>query len=158
MSRGHIKTSKHPLTPDTKYDSLLVAKLINYIMKNGKRTVAERIAHEALEKASLAVKTDALDMFAQALKNVGPILEVKSKRIGGANYQVPVEVGKDRKNTLALRWILDAARSQKGKAMSEKLAIEMVNAFHGEGGAIKKKQDTHRMAEANKAFAHFARF
>lgn len=158
MSRGHIKTKKHPLAPDTKYDSILVAKFINYIMENGKRTVAERIAHEALEKASLTVKTEPLDMFAQVLKNIGPIVEVKSKRIGGANYQVPVEVGRDRRNTLALRWILEAARNQKGKAMAEKLANEMVNAFHGEGAAIKKKQDTHRMAEANKAFAHFARF
>ena len=97
-------------------------------------------------------------MFAQVLKNIGPLVEVKSKRIGGANYQVPVEVNKDRRNTLAMRWILEASRGQKGKAMSEKLACEMVNAFHGEGAAIKKKQDTHKMAEANKAFAHFARF
>ena len=158
MSRGHIKTKKQPLAPDSKYDSLLVAKFINYIMKNGKRTIAERIAHEALEKAGTTVKTEPLEMFAQALKNIGPLVEVKSKRIGGANYQVPVEVGRDRRNTLALRWILEAARGQKGKAMSEKLAGEMVNAFHGEGAAIKKKQDTHKMAEANKAFAHFARF
>ena len=158
MSRGHIKTKKHPLEPDSKYDSVLIAKFINYIMKNGKRTVAERIAHQALEKASISTKAEPLDMFAQVLKNIGPLVEVKSKRIGGANYQVPVEVNKDRRNTLAMRWILEASRGQKGKAMSEKLAGEMVNAFHGEGAAIKKKQDTHKMAEANKAFAHFARF
>lgn len=158
MSRGHIKTKKNPLAPDSKYDSLLVAKFINYIMENGKKTVAERIAHQALEKASTTLKQEPLEMFNQILKNIGPLVEVKSKRIGGANYQVPVEVGKDRRNTLALRWILEAARGQKGRGMSDKLAGEMINAFHGEGGAIKKKQDTHRMAEANKAFAHFARF
>jgi small subunit ribosomal protein S7 len=158
MSRGHIKTKKHDLSPDAKYDSILVSKFINYIMLNGKKTVAERIAYNALEKSAEQLKSQPMDVFSQALKNVGPILEVKSKRIGGANYQVPVEVNKDRKNTLAMRWLLDAARSQKGKGMAEKLAFELVNAYHGEGSAIKKKQDTHKMAEANKAFAHFARF
>ncbi len=158
MSRGHIKTKKHALLPDKKFDSILVSKLINYIMKNGKKTVAQNIAYEALEKAGQTLKADPMDVFAQVLKNVGPLVEVKSKRIGGANYQVPVEVGKERKNTLAIRWLLEVSRSQKGKAMAVKLASEMVNAYHGEGAAIKKKQDTHKMAEANKAFAHFARF
>lgn len=158
MSRGHAKIKKAPLTPDEKFSSVLITKFINYIMKNGKKTVAVKIAYEALEEASGKLKGEPMDVFMQVMKNIGPIVEVKSKRIGGANYQVPVEVGKDRRNTLAMRWLLEAARSQKGKAMSQKLASEIINAYHGEGAAIKKKQDTHKMAEANKAFAHFARF
>lgn len=158
MSRGNTKTRKNPLAPDKKYDSLVLAKFINYVMLNGKKTVAEKIVYDALELSSAKLKLEPLDIFAQVLKNVGPILEVKSKRIGGANYQVPVEVGKDRKNTLAMRWIIEAANSGKGKPMSEKLSQELLSAFNNEGAAIKKKQDTHKMAEANKAFAHFARF
>lgn len=158
MSRGNAKTKKHALVPDAEYDSLILTKFINYIMLNGKKTVAEKIVYDALNQASAKVKVDQMDLFHQSLKNVGPILEVKSKRIGGANYQVPVEVNKDRKNTLAMRWIIEAARSSSGKPMSEKIALELINAYNGEGAAIKKKQDTHKMAEANKAFAHFARF
>jgi len=158
MSRGNAKTKKNPLEPDAKYDSLLLSKFINYVMKNGKKTVAEKIVYNALELSSAKLKLEPMDIFAQVLKNVGPILEVKSKRIGGANYQVPVEVGKDRKNTLAMRWIIEAAASGKGRPMCEKLSAEMLSAFNGEGNAIKKKIDTHKMAEANKAFAHFARF
>lgn len=127
-------------------------------MLNGKKSVAKVIVYKALEESAAKLKAPEMDIFNQALKNVGPILEVKSKRIGGANYQVPVEVGKDRKNALAARWIIDAARGGKGKPMAEKLAAEFVGAYNGEGAAIKKKQETHRMAEANKAFAHFARF
>ena len=140
MSRGHIKTKKHELNPDPKFDSILVAKFINYIMKNGKRSVAEKIAIEALEKAGETVKTQPLEMFAQVLKNVGPLVEVKSKRIGGANYQVPVEVGKDRRNTLAMRWVLDAARGQKGKKMSVKLSSEMVSAFLAKVQQLKRNK------------------
>lgn len=158
MARGNAKTKRNPLVPDQKYDSLLLSKFINYIMKNGKKTVAQRIVYDALTLTSEKLKLEPMDAFNQVLKNVSPILEVKSKRIGGANYQVPVEVGKDRKNTLAMRWIIEAAQSGKGKPMYQKLSQEMINAFNGEGVAIKKKQDTHKMAEANKAFAHFARF
>ncbi len=160
MSRGNSKTKKHRLEPDLKFGSVVLTKFINYTMLNGKKTVSREIVYNSLAIASekLKVKDKEMEIFEQALKNVGPILEVKSKRIGGANYQVPVEVSKDRRNTLAMRWIINAARDAKGRPMAEKLASEFVNAYHGEGSAIKKKQDTHRMAEANKAFAHFARF
>lgn len=158
MARGNIKTKKHRLEPDSKFDSIILAKFINHIMLNGKKSVSKEIVYNSLKMASEKTKTPEMEVFELSLKNVGPILEVKSKRIGGANYQVPVEVSKDRRNTLAMRWIITAARSGKGKPMAEKLANEFINAFHGEGAAIKKKQETHRMAEANKAFAHFARF
>jgi len=158
MSRGNAKTKKHEVKPDAKYSNPTISKFINYILKNGKRTVAERIVYTALENASKTLSVEAVDIFESALKNVGPIVEVKSKRIGGANYQVPMEVSRDRRNTLAIRWIIAAARASKGKPMADKLTTELVNAYNGEGSAIKKKEDTHRMAEANKAFAHFARF
>lgn len=158
MARGNVKIKRHLIEPDQKYDSVLLAKFINYVMLNGKKSIAENIVYNALDRASKDVKTTQVDVFAQVLKSVGPIVEVKSKRIGGANYQVPVEVNKDRKNTLAMRWLIEAARNAKGKPMFEKLAAEMINACRGEGAAVKKKQETHRMAEANKAFAHFARF
>lgn len=158
MARGNAKTKRHPVAPDMKYGSALVAKFINYIMLNGKKTVAERIVYEALDSAKEKLNAEQFDIFNQALKNVGPILEVKSKRIGGANYQVPMEVGKDRRNTLAMRWIINAARGSKGIPMADKLAKEIIDAYNGEGSAMKKREETHRMAEANKAFAHFARF
>ncbi len=158
MARGNAKTKKHPLSPDLKFGSVLVTKLINYIMLNGKKTVAKGIVYDALEKAAAQLKVSEMDIFNQVLKNVGPILEVKSKRIGGANYQVPVEVSKDRKNTLAIRWIIDSARSGSGRPMADRLASELISSYNNEGNSIKKKQDTHKMAEANKAFAHFARF
>lgn len=158
MPRGHAKFRKFPIDPDAKYSNTVVTKFINYIMLNGKKTVAQKIVYGAIEKASTNLSVEPMDLFEQAIKNVGPILEVKSKRIGGANYQVPMEVNRDRKNTLAMRWIINAARDAKGKPMNEKLANELQSAYNNEGNAIKKKDDTHRMAEANKAFAHFARF
>ena len=158
MARGNVKIRRSPIVPDQKYDSIVLSKFINYIMQNGKKTVAEKIVYDALAMTADKLKLEPMDAFNQVLKNVAPILEVKSKRIGGANYQVPVEVGKDRKNTLAMRWIIEAAKSAKGKPMAAKLSQEMINAYNGEGASIKKKHDTHKMAEANKAFAHFARF
>ena len=158
MARGNVKIRRSPIAPDQKYDSLVLSKFINYIMLNGKKTVAEKIVYDALTLTAEKLKLEPMDAFNQVLKNVAPILEVKSKRIGGANYQVPVEVGKDRKNTLAMRWIIESAKSAKGKPMCVKLSQEMINAYNGEGTSIKKKHDTHKMAEANKAFAHFARF
>lgn len=158
MSRGNSKIKRNPLEPDQRFDSVLITKFINYVMLNGKKSVSEKLVYNALDNAAAKLHSQPLDVFAQVIKNVGPLVEVKSKRIGGANYQVPMEVSRDRKNTLALRWIIEAARSVKGRSMSEKLANEMISAFNGEGAAVKKKQDTHRMAEANKAFAHFARF
>lgn len=158
MARGHIKIRRSSIEPDAKYDSVVLTKFINYLMQNGKKTVAEKIAYDALDISSAKLNAPQMDIFHQILKNIGPVLEVKSKRIGGANYQIPVEVNKDRKNTLAMRWLIEAARKSSGRPMSEKLAEEIINAYKGEGSAIKKRQDTHRMAEANKAFAHFARF
>ncbi len=158
MPRGNSKVRKFEIIPDQEYKSTAIAKFINYVMLNGKKTVAQKIVYGALKEASAKLSVEPLDLFETAIKNVSPILEVKSKRIGGANYQVPMEVSKERKFTLACRWIITVARAQKGRPMAEKLATELVNAYNNEGAAIKKKEDTHKMAEANKAFAHFARF
>ena len=142
--------------PDTKYSSVLVAKFINKIMEAGKKSIARRIVYSALEIAEKQTKKPALEVFEKAMDNVAPTVELRSKRVGGANYQVPVEVRPERRTTLAIRWIVESARAQKGKPMAEKLAGEFVNAFNNTGGAIKKRQDVQRMADANKAFAHFS--
>ncbi len=147
---------KITLEPDYKYSSLLVTKLINKIMQEGKKSIAEKIVYGALERAEKELGKPALEVLDMALNNAGPQLELKSKRVGGANYQVPHEVRGERKFALAFRWIINASRSQKGKPMQIKLAQEIINAYNNTGVAIKKKMDTHRMAEANKAFAHFA--
>jgi len=147
---------RQPLEPDRKYNSTLVAGFVNKIMLNGKKNIAEKIVYGALEKLEQKTGKPALEALNTVIDNAGPQLELKSRRIGGANYQVPYEVKGDRKTTLAFRWIIDAARKSKGKAMEEKLLEEMLNAFKNTGAAVKKKQDTHRMADANKAFAHFA--
>ncbi len=157
MSRGNLKAKKHQIEPDEKFKSVMISRFINYIMLNGKKTVAENIVYEALSIASKKTKKKPEDIFELVIRNVSPMVEVRGKRIGGANYQVPVEVSRDRKNVLAMRWIINAARGKKGEEMAHKLATEFVAACNNEGTAIKKKEDTHRMAEANKAFAHFAR-
>ena len=144
------------IEPDLKYSNLLVAKLINKIMESGKKSIANKIVYGALEKAEKTLGKPAMDVLQQAFDNAAPSMELKSRRIGGANYQVPIEVKPERRTTLAIRWIINSARSAKGKAMQEKLAEEIINAFNNTGGAVKKKADTHRMEEANKAFAHFA--
>ena len=144
------------LEPDLKFQSLLVGKMINRIMQEGKKAIATRIVYNALEILEEKTKKPSLEALDVAVSNAGPNMELKSRRIGGANYQVPIEVKPDRKNALALRWMIEAARSVKGKPMEQKLAEELVNAFNNTGGAVKKKLDTHRMADANKAFAHFA--
>ena len=141
---------------DLKYSSPLISKLINRIMKSGKKSIAEKIVYGALERAEKQLKKPALEVLDAAIENAGPQLELKSRRGGGANYQVPYEVKGDRKTTLAFRWIIEAARKGKGKAMEIKLSEEIINAVNNTGTAIKKKADTHKMAEANKAFAHFA--
>jgi len=153
--RRPIKKKSH-LEPDIKHSNLLVAKLINYIMHDGKKAVAMKVVYDAFDIAEKKTGKPGLEVFEKALENVGPQMELRSRRIGGANYQVPIEVRPERRTALALRWIIDAARSQKGKPMREKLAEELINAANNTGNAIKKKMDTHRMAEANKAFAHFA--
>ena len=148
---------KHKIEPDRVYQDLLISKMINKVMKEGKKSTAQRIVYQSFDIIKEKTKKEPLEVFRQAIENASPLLEVKPKRIGGATYQVPMEVRGDRKVALALRWILDAARAKKGKAMSEKLAQELIDCLNNEGSAIKKKNDTHRMAEANKAFAHFAR-
>ena len=142
--------------PDAKYSNVLVSKFINKIMQEGKKPIARGIVYSALELVEKQTKKPAMEVFEKAMNNVFPAVELRSRRIGGANYQVPVEVRPERKTTLAIRWVVDSARSQKGKSMSVKLAEELVNAFNNAGGAVKKRQDVQRMAEANKAFAHFA--
>lgn len=141
--------------PDPKYDSVLVSSFINTLMLKGKRGLAETVVYDALELAAKRLNTDALDVFHRALNNVKPVLEVKSRRVGGSTYQVPVEVRPERRTSLAMRWIISYARQRGEKTMKEKLAGELVDACKGEGAAVKKKDDTHRMAEANKAFAHY---
>ncbi|TSC76341.1 MAG: SSU ribosomal protein S7p (S5e) [Parcubacteria group bacterium Gr01-1014_33] len=144
------------ILPDPKFGNVMVAKFINYTMRKGKKATAQKVVYRTFDVIEKKYKQDPLVVFDTALKNAGPLLEIKSRRIGGATYQVPREVRGERKVALACRWILDAARAKKGKPMHEKLAEELVAANKNEGVAIKKKQDTHRMAEANKAFAHFS--
>ncbi len=150
------KKVKRDITPDPKFGNVQVAKFINYVMRGGKKSVAQKIMYKTFDLLDKKYKQDPLNVFNAAIQNVGPTLEVKSRRIGGATYQVPREVRGERRFYLAANWILNAARSQKGKPMPEKLAQELMAASKNEGSAIKKKLDTHRMAEANKAFAHFA--
>jgi small subunit ribosomal protein S7 len=143
--------------PDVKYERIDVGRFINYVMRDGKKSIAERIVYDAFDKVKELSKKDPLAVFEAAVKNASPSLEVVSRRIGGANYQVPHEVRPERRFMLAIRWIIEAARSRKGKPMADKLADELIAASNSEGAAIKKKLDMHRMAEANRAFAHFAR-
>ncbi|MEI6587990.1 MAG: 30S ribosomal protein S7, partial [Candidatus Moraniibacteriota bacterium] len=140
----------------TRYDNLLVGKFINSILQDGKRTTAERIVYEAFDVIHEKTKKGGLNIFEQALKNVAPLVELKSRRVGGANYQVPVPVLGERRTTLAIRWLKAAISSKKGKRMAEKLADELIEASNKTGAAMKKRDDVHRMADANKAFAHFA--
>lgn len=150
------KKLQREINPDAKYSNVQVAKFINYVMKGGKKSVAQKVVYKTFDLIEKKYKQDPLTAFTTAVQNAGPTLEVRSRRIGGATYQVPREVRGERRQALAFRWILGAARSKKGKPMHEKLAEELVAATKNEGIAIKKKLDTHRMAEANKAFAHFA--
>ena len=149
---------KRVITPDPKYQSAVLAKFTNYLMERGKKTVAQKIVYRAFDTISSKTKQDPLDIFDQALKNVIPLIEVRGRRIGGANYQVPVPVRGDRRYALAFRWILAAARAKKKRPMADRLSDELLLAMNKEGDAVKKKNDVHRMAEANRAFAHFARF
>ena len=150
------RPEKRKILPDPIYNDLLVAKFINSIMNNGKKSLAEKIFYTSIEKIKKSTKSDdGLEVFKKAINNVCPMLEVKSKRIGGATYQVPIEVPPKRKIALAMRWIIGYAKARKGNKMSDRLAAEIVAAFNNEGSSVKKKEDTHKMAEANKAFAHF---
>ena len=149
------RPEKRAILPDPVYSNLLVAKFVNYIMNDGKKGVAEKIFYGAMGQVKDKTKTEGLKIFEKAIENASPAVEVKSRRVGGATYQVPIEVPKGRRFYLASQWIISAAASRSGRPMAEKLAIELIAAANGDGGAIKKKDDTHRMAEANKAFAHF---
>ncbi len=142
------------IQPDPRYKNVLASRFINYIMLDGKKTVARNVFYGAMELVEKETGKDPMTVFTAAIKNVSPMVEVKSRRVGGANYQVPVEVRAERRTSLAFRWILDSARKKKGQAMAKKLASEIVDAFNKTGAVIKKKEDTHRMAEANRAFAH----
>jgi len=149
--------NKYPVKPETVYDSIKVAKLINYVMDSGKKTIARKIVYDCMNSLKEKAKIEnPIELFETALKNTAPSMEVRSRRVGGANYQVPREVRPERRQALSIKWIVEAARSKKGKPMAEKLADEIVAASKNEGEAVKKRENTHKMAEANKAFAHFA--
>ncbi|MCE9628982.1 MAG: 30S ribosomal protein S7 [Candidatus Vogelbacteria bacterium] len=147
---------KRDLKPDLMYNSTNVEKLINYIMQEGKKNTARKVVYDAFKHVEEKLKTSPVEIFESALKNVAPQMEVRSKRIGGANYQVPHEVRPERRLALSLRWIIEAAKTKKGSPMSQRLANELVSAFNNEGEAVKKRENVHKMAEANRAFAHFA--
>lgn len=154
MRRGAVE--KRKIEPEIKHQSALVAKFINYVMRKGNKSAARKIVYGALESAEEKIAKNSLEVLEQAIRNAGPEQELRSRRIGGANYQIPYPVSPDRRTTLALRWMIDAAKAKKGKPMIEKLTQELLDAYGNQGAAVKRKLDTHRMAEANKAFAHFA--
>ena len=149
------KPEKRKLEPDVRYNSILVTNLINRLMQRGKKSIARAIIYEALAIAEQRAKRPALEVYEDAIRNISPVLEVKPRRVGGATYQVPVEVAPGRRTALAMRWILAAAQARPGKTMAEKLAAELLDAANNTGAAIKRREDTHRMAEANRAFAHY---
>lgn len=152
MSKKKLKE----ISPDPVYNNVIVAKFINQVMRKGKKTIARKIVYQAFDIIKEKTKKEPLEIFEKALQNAAPLLEVRPRRVGGATYQVPVEVKGSRRMALAMRWIIQAAKSKKGKPMKEKLAEELIEASNNTGVAVKKKRDTHRMAEANRAFAHFA--
>ncbi len=150
------RPEKREILPDPVYGDLIVAKFINNLMKQGKKSLAEKIFYQSIEKIKKQGKVDdGIELFKKALENVAPVLEVKSKRIGGATYQVPIEISESRRMALAMRWIIGYSKSRKGQTMADRLAAELLAAANNDGSAVKKKEDTHRMAEANKAFSHF---
>ena len=153
MSRRH-SAEKREVIPDAKYGDVVIAKFMNSVMYDGKKSVAESIVYGALEAVEAKLKTDPLQVFRQALDNVAPAIEVRSRRVGGATYQVPVEISFERQESLALRWIVEAAGSRKGVPMRDALAAEIIDAYNNTGTVVKKKEDTHKMAQANRAFAH----
>ena len=151
--KGHVR--KREAVPDTRFGNPAVAKFISSLMKGGKKSVAERILYTALDNAAEKLGTEPFEVFEKAMSNVAPQIEVRPRRVGGATYQVPVEVPPERGQLLSIRWIISYARSKKGMPMSERLMRELMDAYKNEGSSIKKREDTHRMAEANKAFAHY---
>ena len=154
MPRSRV-AAKREILPDPKFGNITLAKFMNHVMVSGKKSVAERIVYGALDLVEERLKKSPVDVFEEALDNVAPLVEVKSRRVGGATYQVPVEVRPSRRTALAMRWLVDYARSRGEKSMPQRLAGELIDAVQGKGGAVKKREDVHRMAEANKAFSHF---
>lgn len=155
MSRKVTAKKKNKLSPDHKYNSTLLTKIINSVMKKGKKSVAERIVYQSMERIKEKTKKDPLKIVEKAVENTRPLLETKSRRVGGATYQVPIEVADNRSNSLAIRWLLRYARDRAGKSSVEKFSAEIMDAADNRGGSIKKKEDTHKMAKANRAFAHY---
>jgi len=154
MSRRH-RAEKREITPDARYGDLVLAKLMNILMYDGKKSVAESIVYGALDRAADRTKRDPVQLFHEALDNVKPAIEVRSRRVGGATYQVPVEVRPERRQALAIRWLITAARGRNENTMEERLSGELLDAANNRGAAVKKREDTHRMAEANRAFSHY---
>jgi small subunit ribosomal protein S7 len=154
MSRRH-RAERREVNPDPKYNDLVVSKFMNSIMKEGKKSVAERIVYGALDKMQTKAKSNPVQLFHQALENVMPAVEVRSRRVGGATYQVPVEVRNERRQALAIRWLIAAARARNESSMEERLSGELLDAANNRGTAVKKREDTHKMAEANRAFSHY---
>lgn len=158
MPRKKTVSLVRDIKPDRQYDSVQVQRLINRVMLNGKKQLAERLVYGGMQKAADKLKVDnPLEVFEQAYKNVQPHLETRSRRVGGANYQIPFEVKGQRQNHLTTMWFVQAARARKGMSMEDRIAAELMDAYNGQGAAVKKREDTHKMAEANRAFAHFAR-
>ncbi len=155
MATG-LKFKKKVIMPDSVYNDIMVAKFINQVMSNGKKTIAQKIVYGAFDLVKKQTKKEPLDIFRLAIQNVSPVLEVKPKRVGGATYQVPMEVKGNRRLSLAMKWMINSANDKKGKAMKFKLADELIEASENKGNAVRKKENAHKMAEANRAFAHFA--
>lgn len=149
------RPERRPTPPDAHYQNVIVQQTINKMMQRGKKSVAEHVLYDALDRVGETTRQNPLDVFLQAMRNVAPQMEVKPRRVGGATYQVPVEIHGDRRTSLAIRWLLRAARARSGKAMAERLAEELVDAYRNTGAAVKRREETHRMAEANRAFVHY---
>ena len=158
MPRGSNKNFKRELKADSKYGSVVISKFVNNLMWGGKKSLAQKLIYKSFDIIEKKTGKKAIDVFNNAIKNVSPTLKVRSRRIGGANYQIPMEVKKDQKTMFAIKWIIAAVRAKKGRSTPEELAEELMLAAENQGAAIKKKEDTHRMAEANRAYAHYARF
>lgn len=158
MPRKKTKALVRDIQPDRLYNSVPVQRLINRVMLNGKKQIAEKLVYGGMQKAADKLKVEnPLDVFEQAFKNIQPLVETRSRRVGGANYQIPFEVKGQRQNHLTTMWFVQAARARKGMSMADRIAAELMDAYNGQGAAVKKREDTHKMAEANRAFAHFAR-
>lgn len=149
------RAAKRPIEPDIRYNSRLVSSFINKLMRNGKKTLAASIFYKALDLVQERTKKPGIEIFEQAIKNATPLIEVRPRRVGGATYQIPLEVRPERRQSLAIRWLVNSARTRSGKSMAEKLAAELIDAANNQGATVKRREDTHRMAEANRAFAHY---